>query len=123
MNLPTELLTRSDLSTLAGLSLVVFLLVEVLRVYLARVEGVLPVKTAAALIGAALSVILVVAGPEAVTPEAIILAVANGVMAGLLATGGAAVVNTVRDRRSSQAVVGDAVMQAARQRNRWGDRW
>lgn len=125
MNLPTEFLTTESLYTLAGLSLVVYLLVEVFRVYLTRVEGVIPVKTVACLIGMALAVILVIAGAEPVTPQAIILAVANGAMAGLLATGGAAVVNAARtlgQRRDSVAAAGaDPVVPAGR--NRWGDHW
>ena len=125
MNVPTEFLTVESLYTLAGLSLVVYLLVEVFRVYVARIEGVIPVKTVACLIGMALAVILVIARPEAATPQAFILAVANGAMAGLLATGGAAVVNTARSlgQRGGgvAAAGGDPVFPA--KRNRWGDRW
>lgn len=130
MNLPTEFLTTESLYTLAGLSLVVFLVVEVVRVYLVRIENILPVKTVAALLGIALSVILAMARAGIATPDLIILAVANGAMAGLLATGGASVIAEAsklrrrdEDAGSGIAAVGADPVADFPQRTRWGAKW
>ena len=83
---PDSFFTIGDLGTLAGLSAAVYVIVSVLR----AAGIVFPVKAVALGIGLLLSVSVVLLSPQP-TQSDIVMAIVNGCLAALAATGGSVV--------------------------------
>jgi hypothetical protein len=89
MQLPTELFQLEQLRTLAGLAAAIYLVVTVIREFSPSV----PAKTVAFGVGAVLSVVVSLLS-EQLTANTLLLAVLNGFLAALVATGGSVIVET-----------------------------
>lgn len=102
MDLPSENLTFGELGTLAGLSVAVWILVTALR----SVVPTLPAKVTALGLAVLLSVGITVISGQAGEPQAMLLAVVNGALAALVASGGSLVVEGVRSLDGSARISG-----------------
>ncbi len=112
MDVPSELLTIGDLGTLAGLSVAVYVIVSALR----GAGIVFPVKAVALGIGLVLSVVVVLLSGSP-TQADIVMAIVNGCLAALVATGGSSVIATMLARQ------GGGVYRMANAEPVWWEAW
>lgn len=105
MNLPTENITFADLGTLAGLALATWILVTAIR----QVIPTLPAKITALLLAVLLSLAVALLSGQAAQPQAMLLAVINGALAALLATGGSLVAETLSHPPSESSIASTPV--------------
>lgn len=89
--MPTENLTFPALTTLAGLSIAIYILVTALR----TVWPAIPAKTIALALGLGLSILITILSGHAADPQAILLAIINGALAALAASGGSLVAEAI----------------------------
>lgn len=92
MSLPAEFFTLSQLQTLGGLAAAIYVVVTIVR----DLYPPAPAKTVAVVVGAALSLaVTLLAGNT--TLDALLMAVLNGFLAALVATGTSVLAETVAE--------------------------
>lgn len=113
MQIPTDFLSVESLTTLAGLSTAVYVIVSMLRA-----SGLeFPTKAAALGIGLALALIVMLTQPQP-TQLDVVMAIVNGCLAAMVATGGSYAVQAGVVRYYS-----GGVYRAAGSKPLWWERW